>query len=115
MLRVYPGVEGDDNRFELYEDDGISQQYADGRFAKTGLRYTQTGKNICLTVDPANGSYEGQPTHRAYTFELAGFGDIKRLKVNGKKARAEIDGGRCIVKIPSTSVRKPIKLEFSTL
>ena len=115
VLRVYPGKEGDDNRFDLYEDDGISQEYAKGRFAKTGLRYTQTGKNICLTVDPAKGSYEGQPTQRAYTFELAGFGDIKSLKVNGKKARAENDGVRCIVKIPSTSVRKPIKLEFSTL
>lgn len=113
ILRVYPGAEGSDNTFCLYDDDGLTRRYLDGDYAFTPLRYTQRGGKVTVTVGGARGTYDGQPARRAYAFELAGFPEVKALKVDGRNARAAKDAnGRLIVEVESSPIEKPITIEF---
>ena len=95
VLRVYPGREGDDNTFTLYEDDGVTSQYEKGAYAKTKLNYRQADGKVCITISAAEGSYEGQLQCRGYELQLCGFA-----------------GERVTVDIPETSIRNEIKVEF---
>ena len=79
VLRLYPGQQGCDNTFVLYEDDGVSRDYQKGEYAKTRLRYSQkTGE---ITIYPTEGTYKGQVQKRAYRVELCGF-DSERHYIN---------------------------------
>lgn len=60
-VRCYPGEEGADNTYTLYEDDGLTQDYLAGKYATTRLNYQKTGEQTIITVSPAEGTYEGQP------------------------------------------------------
>ena len=100
--------------FSLYEDDGVSLDYAGGRYATTPLRYRQSDTDVTLRVEPAAGSFDGQLPRRAYTFELAGFGDIAALKVDGKKARSRVENGMTLVDIPARDIRRGVTLTFTT-
>lgn len=113
ILRVYPGADGSDNSFALYEDDGVSRRYLDGEYALTDLNYSQKGNKVTVRVGGARGSYEGQPAERAYALELAGFPDVKALKVNGRKARATVGAdGRVTVEIPRQKIGRGATIEF---
>lgn len=114
VMRVYPGMDGADTSFSLYEDDGVSQDYERGAYAKTNLRYSQKGDACSVTVEPSKGSYKGQPQKRAYRLELAGFDGIANVKVDGRKARISQKDGRTYISIPSRSIRKPLSITFTS-
>lgn len=116
VLRVYPGTDGADNTFTLYEDDGVSTEYETGKFAKTALNYKRLGNNVTLNIDAAEGEYKGQPLKRAYTLQLAAIDNIKSVKVNGKKAKAIYDNNTkmYVVNIKPESIRKTITINITT-
>lgn len=114
-LRAYPGKDGDCRSFDLYEDDGISRRYLDGEFAKTRLEYRQQGRNVKLTVHPAEGSFEGQLQKRSYTFELGAFGKLSDVRIDGRKASVVQKDGRPTIYVPERSIRKPVVLSFKTM
>ena len=89
VLRAYPGNDGADNLYTLYEDDGESLEYTNGKFATTELRYKRSGNNITLMVSPANGEYKGQPKERSYTFELPSITKVKSIKVKSDRVNSE--------------------------
>jgi alpha-glucosidase (family GH31 glycosyl hydrolase) len=61
-LLIFPGDEpsGDDVAFDLYEDDGHSQQYRAGAHGLTNLRATFTDARATIGVQPTQGTYAGQ-------------------------------------------------------
>ena len=63
---IYPGS----GEFTLYEDDGVTRQYAEGRCA--WQRFTTDGVDV--TIGPSVGTYGGQPEHRSYRVRLRGEG-----------------------------------------
>lgn len=64
-LYVWPS-EGDcDNTYTLYEDDGVTEKYISGEYAKTALRYVQKGGKATVTVTHDGGRYAGQPEKRS--------------------------------------------------
>ncbi len=63
-LLVYPAA---NSSFTLYEDDGQSLAYRDGKFAKTRLTCETTGKTLKLTVGDREGNYAGMPATREFT------------------------------------------------
>ncbi len=67
-LRFYPS--GREDRYELYEDDGETYGFEEGRYAITSVRCAPTGKGFRVSVDPAEGSYEGMPARRVYHVEV---------------------------------------------
>ncbi len=88
VLHIYRG----NNTFELYEDDGFSNEFKNGIFAIT--KYTVSEKNNTLKFDicAAEGDCTVIPCERNYTliFEDVADAEYISVKVNGKKANAEI-------------------------
>ncbi len=82
-LRIYPGADGD---FTLYDDDGISQQYLQGKASFIHLSWDDRSRT--LTIQPGPGS---QPVHRKFIVQVLG---------NDAAANAiEYDGKKMVVKV----------------
>ena len=100
VIRCYPGQAGDNNTYTLYEDDGLTTDYLQERFATTALTYKKTVDGMVLIrIAPTQGNYEGQPLKRAYRIELPGMSSAAQIRVNGKKLkikRSENVGGLVI-------------------
>jgi alpha-glucosidase (family GH31 glycosyl hydrolase) len=64
---IYPKGE---TKFELYEDDGLTQDYRKGAFSKTLITVSGGNGKTAIEVSPANGSYNGMPEKRSYIFEV---------------------------------------------
>jgi alpha-glucosidase (family GH31 glycosyl hydrolase) len=62
-LRVYPEGESE---YTLYEDDGDSLEYLQGKVARTRMRCEAEGNRVTLTIDPRQGDYRGMPAARSY-------------------------------------------------
>lgn len=114
VMRVYPAGCTADNVYTLYEDDGITLDYEKGASATTRLQYTEKGNRHMVVVHPAQGNYNGQVNKRAYRLQLAGFGKIDNVKVNGRKVATTYDANLKlnIVDIASTSIRERVTIEF---
>ena len=57
-INVYPGADGE---FTLYEDDGYTYDYRDGKMATTRMSVSGDGKSSCtLTVCRREGSFDGR-------------------------------------------------------
>lgn len=112
IVRCYPGEEGCDNSYELYEDDGLTTAYEHGSYATTQLQYRQHGGVARLTVHPATGTYSDQPKRRSYRFIFPGISPKAKVTVGGRKARACRDdetGGLCVV-VGKTDIRKAVEV-----
>jgi hypothetical protein len=70
VLRCFPGAEGETGTSQLYEDDGISDDYKTGGFATTALSYSRHGDETTVRIAPTVGSYRGHVTSRSYTVLL---------------------------------------------
>jgi len=57
-------------KYTLYEDDGVSNQYAAGAFATTQYTSDNTGGHESLAIAAAAGTYQGQLTSRDYVLEI---------------------------------------------
>ena len=114
VMRVYPAGRTADNVYALYEDDGITLDYEKGASATTRLQYIEKGNRRMVVVHPAQGNYKGQVNKRAYRLQLAGFGKIDNVKVNGRKVATTYDANLKlnIVDIASTSIRERVTIEF---
>lgn len=110
IVRCYPGTDGCDNSYTLYEDDGITTDYQQGRSASTLLNYRKEGNRAFVTIHPAVGSYEGQPRQRAYRIELPGVPLGTRVTVNGRKVKATFDEslGGIVVLVKPLDIRKRV-------
>lgn len=107
-LLVYPGNEGENNEYTLYEDDGESQEYETGKYATTTLNYYRAGNKTTLTIAPTEGEYQGQVTQRGYTIILGAVKNIKSVKVNNRKVKVGYDEktGRYSIPVKPRSIRQ---------
>jgi alpha-D-xyloside xylohydrolase len=55
---------GEDGRFDLYEDDGVSYGYERGEFSRIPMRYDAARGT--LTIGARSGSYPGMPQERTF-------------------------------------------------
>ncbi|MGB8646746.1 MAG: TIM-barrel domain-containing protein [Anaerolineae bacterium] len=80
-VEIFPGA---DNRFELYEDDGETTAYQQGRFARTPFESRWHGDAIEFTIGAVNGEASLAPSPRTYHLRLHGIRrpDHVRLMVN---------------------------------
>lgn len=112
VMRVYPGEEGCNNSFNLYEDDGVSQDYTKGEYAKTRLIYRQKGREAKIIVSPTKGKYKGQLLKRAYRIELSGFKCISNVMINGKITKVSREGKRTIVDTTTLPINNETIITF---
>lgn len=115
VMRVYPSAgDTDANTYTLYEDDGKTNDYQDGKFATTDLTYSRKGNTTVVTVSPVTGSYEGQPLKRAYVLRLPVLGNGNAsVKVNGKKAKLLKDDEGYYVEVKPVDIRKEVRIELT--
>jgi alpha-glucosidase len=110
------------SEFELYEDDGVSNDYQKGRFQRTTLRFEQAKDAVKLEIkaESGDGRYRAVPA-RAYKLRFRGLhAPVRGVRLNGKEiARADdadtgrpgahwrLDGesGDVIVSLPRSSKR----------
>jgi alpha-glucosidase len=109
-LDVYPFGR---TSFSLYEDDGMTQRYRNGAFARTLIEadapksLDESGAQITVKVGAAKGSYAGMPAMRSYVVDVHVPGKPAGVKLGDRalpmfqvsagdraareKARAEFD------------------------
>ncbi|MCQ2146330.1 MAG: glycoside hydrolase family 31 protein [Bacteroidales bacterium] len=111
VMRVYPS-EGDveANTYTLYEDDGISNDYKEGKFATTALTYSRKGNVTTIAVSPAVGTYKDQPQTRQYTLVLPVHNGKAIVKVNGKKAQLVKGDTGYQVSVKATDIHKSVTI-----
>lgn len=108
ILHVYPGNDGDNNSFTLYEDDGMTTQYEKGLYATTELNYKRQGDTTILTIHPTTGNYDGQLAKRSYTIVFPVEKDIKDVRVNNNKVQISFSDEHkaFILKVKEMDIRK---------
>ena len=79
-IRVYSGANG---QFRWYEDDGISQEYLDGKFAWTNLKWDDAAKRLTIERDTAAGTLELRP--RWFEVQLFPEGKSRVIHYDGRK------------------------------
>jgi len=70
IVRCYPGENGITKRSSLYEDDGRTQGYLHGRYARTPLSYSRMGDKVVVRIGATSGHYAGQMKMRGDIVEL---------------------------------------------
>jgi len=76
-IYVFPGA---DNRFELYEDDGETTDYRQGKYAITAF----TLENGNFTIHPSNGDTSLIPMQRTHRIHLRGVDENVTASLPGK-------------------------------
>ena len=78
---------GDSGSFELYEDDGISQEYLEGTYSLT--KFSWDNKKMTLSITPVqeNGV---KPAARSMVIELLPAGTKKTIQWNGKPLKVKM-------------------------
>jgi hypothetical protein len=80
-----------DNRFEMYEDDGESLAYQQGRYALTAFTQLWRVTEVEFTIDPVMGDVSVVPARRTYRLIFRGIQlpDQISVHVNGRPREVE--------------------------
>ena len=83
ILHVFPGSDG---KFDFYEDDGTSNDYLKGIFAKTELQLVSQDKDTFqLVINPVKGYYNGMPERRNWQISIHSIDNFDQMTLGGKK------------------------------
>lgn len=115
ILRIYRG----NNSFELYEDDGETNDFKKGVYAITRYNVVERQGNVRFTVSPAQGDISTLPEKRNYRFvfeDIAGY-EAVTVKVNGKKKAAQVttDEGRTFVILSGITPEDIVEIFFEEI
>jgi hypothetical protein len=111
---MFAFLEGQSSSFELYEDDGISQDYKKGKNALTKLEYSRKKDMHTIIINPTKGSYEGRLEKQSYKIELAASQKAKLAKINGKKVSVVYDKVKKTntITIPESDINSKITVMY---
>lgn len=80
FLHLYPGA---DSNFDLIEDDGSSNDYLRGEFAKTSLKMRTQNKGFIFTIEDVLGDFRGMKSNRTIQFVIHSNESIQSAELNG--------------------------------
>lgn len=83
-IRIYPGA---DAVFTLYEDDGQSNDYEQGKCSRITFRWDDQKQQ--LTIDERQGYFEAMPQTRSFDIQV----------VNGKKKSIQYGGDKTVISL----------------
>ena len=86
-FKVYAG---DDGNFALYEDDGESFDYENGKYSIIPISYNDVSKS--LTISERQGEYDGMLKERVFVINYNDNGTIKtrRVDYSGKELKVAL-------------------------
>ena len=113
QILVFPG---DDNGFDLYEDDGVSQDYREGAYATTHLSTRWDESRLEFTVDPAERATEFVPETRDLELCFRGLHANVTATVDGETAEYDYRdrSSTVVVTVPDHSPDEPLTVTLST-
>ena len=79
QLLIFPGA---DNFFELYEDDGETNTYLEGKFALTKFTQSWGGDSLTFTISPTTGDLTFVPGKRSCILTFRGIANPENIFVN---------------------------------
>jgi alpha-D-xyloside xylohydrolase len=82
-LRIYPGA---DATFTLYEDDGVTHAYEQGKCSRIVMNWNEAAQT--LTIEKRKGAFDGMPATRVFV-----------VVKDGKKQEVTYKGKRVSVKL----------------
>ena len=119
VVTVYPGNRGS---YILYEDDGVSRDYAKGISAEIPLSHEEVKGVRRITIGKANGTYKGFARKRSLEIRLTGSVPPVSVIAGGKPAKWAYRLGRrgwaydgdtatTIIRVPEFDVTKGLAVE----
>jgi Glycosyl hydrolases family 31/Domain of unknown function (DUF5110)/Carbohydrate binding module (family 6) len=80
-VRVFSGASG---QFSLYSDAGTGLGYTHGQATLTRITSQSAAASSTVTIGPAIGHYPGEPGSRAFTLQMAGLSQPRRVSLDGQ-------------------------------
>ncbi|MDD2710418.1 MAG: glycoside hydrolase family 31 protein [Verrucomicrobiae bacterium] len=84
-LDVYPDGE---SSFTLYEDDGVTPEYLQGKLAATSISCVVERNCVRLVIQPRVGRYQGMPENRSFEVRIRNMDEPREVTVNGKRTES---------------------------
>ena len=108
-LLIYRG----NGSYEMYEDDGETNAYKDGHFAKTKFTVSENAGTLTFTVGAVSGDNEVVPEKRTYTFSFKDITDASSIKVtvNGRERKFATSKAGGTVSVTVEGVKPKDKVE----
>jgi alpha-glucosidase (family GH31 glycosyl hydrolase) len=115
VVRVYPGIDGEKATYTLYEDDGVTSLYENGKFATTEMAYARKGNSYEVKIEGTNGKYRGQLKYRCYLIEFPCTQKTSEVLINGQKAEINYNSelSMNIVSIGISKISKPFTISLT--
>jgi alpha-glucosidase (family GH31 glycosyl hydrolase) len=93
-LHVYAGADGS---FDLIEDDGRSNDYLQGVYAKTTIRQRTVGPELVVDAAPVSGGFRGMRRSRDWQVVVHGLPNAEDIRLDGRRTTVERTAGRIAV------------------
>ncbi len=103
------------NRFDLYEDDGVSLEYESHRYAVTPMRYRTSADHHELIIGPTTGSFAGQDPQRKYEVRIHTAHRPAAVSVDGRRSdrwRWEARDSTAYLTLPVESIRHALEVAW---
>lgn len=85
IFSVYPGSTSGST--DVYEDDGESTRYVDGKFAYSSASYSRSSDSGDLKFQiSTKGTYESLPAQRKISLRIVNGAPVSSISINGEKA-----------------------------
>lgn len=113
-ILIYRG----NNRFSMYEDDGETMEYQNGKFAFTDFEVSENGDRVEFTVNPVRGGKSVVPQSRNYTLSFRDIvGADVSVSVNGSEKACEVSekNGFVCVTVKEVSPEDSVKVVLSAV
>ena len=81
-LEAYPSEEI--SSFDFYEDDGLSNEYLEGKIAKSSFSLQHNKNGIQFIINPVSGDFSGMKEDRFYVLHINLTGPPKKVNLNDK-------------------------------
>ena len=112
LVRVFRGT----NAFTLYEDDGETMAFEDGKFAETVLSVREAGKDLLFRINAAKGDLSLIPEKRDWKLVFDDIGKAQEItiKVGGRKKNVspEHKEGKTIITLSGIAADSEVEIEF---
>ena len=92
-LDIYPGS---DAAFTMIEDDGSSNDYLEGLYAKTEIEFAKDGDTDRLTIHPTKGHYEGIPERRKWSVQIHTDRPVTGILKDGEQLTFTQENGKVV-------------------
>ncbi len=91
IVRVFPGADDSAHTSVLYEDDGTTKEYENGKYALTEMKYHRKGNQHTIIIKPVKSGFTGELKERSYCLEFPCTKPGQKAFINGIQIKPEYE------------------------